>query len=166
VRDSTRHIINYLGREPAFYMDIGCGHPTYNNATMDLARMGWQGISIDIKPSIIERFAGQRRDETTLCADALEVDYHTFLKENDAPSVMGYLSINIQPDQRGKDILEKLPFTTHKFMMVSFTHNSQLENTNPRDESRQILSDRGYHLIDTVGPSKDSEDIYIHQDLR
>ena len=46
----------FKNTKKGFYVDVGCNHPTRNNNTFFLYKMGWNGINIDINKFSIDLF--------------------------------------------------------------------------------------------------------------
>ena len=50
------------------YLDIGCFHPTKQNNTYLMYKLGWRGINIDLNPLSIELFKIARPKDLNICA--------------------------------------------------------------------------------------------------
>ena len=55
---------NFIGT----FLDIGCFHPTRNNNTYKMYKMGWRGINIDLNPLSIDLFDLARPMDINICA--------------------------------------------------------------------------------------------------
>ena len=60
------------GRGTGFYIDIGSGHPVYDNASFAFYIEGWRGVTVEPNPSLARLsaanasfFAGQSSCRTT-----------------------------------------------------------------------------------------------------
>ena len=50
------------------YVDVGCFHPTRQNNTYLMYKLGWSGINIDLNPLTIELFKVARPSDINICA--------------------------------------------------------------------------------------------------
>ena len=108
--------------------------------------------------------------------DARVVDYKKIMDENNFPSNMDYLQIDL--DVNNKSTLDTLLllnntiFDKYKFASITFEHDIYTGNYfDTQTISRQLFKDRGYILIFPdvrvfwEGEYKPFEDWYIHPDL-
>ena len=50
------------------YVDVGCFHPTRQNNTYLMYKLGWSGVNIDLTPLTIELFKVARPNDINICA--------------------------------------------------------------------------------------------------
>ena len=50
------------------YVDVGCFHPTRQNNTYLMYKLGWSGVNIDLNPLTIELFKVARPNDINICA--------------------------------------------------------------------------------------------------
>ena len=50
------------------YVDVGCFHPTRQNNTYLMYKLGWGGVNIDLNPLTIELFKVARPNDINICA--------------------------------------------------------------------------------------------------
>ena len=50
------------------YLDVGCFHPTRQNNTYLMYKLGWSGVNIDLNPLTIELFKVARPNDINICA--------------------------------------------------------------------------------------------------
>ena len=50
------------------YVDVGCIHPTRQNNTYLMYKLGWGGVNIDLNPLTIELFKVARPNDINICA--------------------------------------------------------------------------------------------------
>ena len=50
------------------YLDVGCFHPTRQNNTYLMYKLGWGGVNIDLNPLTIELFKVARPNDINICA--------------------------------------------------------------------------------------------------
>lgn len=130
-----------------FYLEIGCGDPTFHNNTMYLESVGWSGISIDR-----DKYDYSSRKNKYFQENALEISYKYFFRENNVPKILDYLSLDI--DLSSTDCLYKLPLNEYAFKIITIEHDSYRFGDSPRNAQRKLLINSGYHLLcgDVTGP--------------
>ena len=57
----------FAGRERGFYVDVGAGHPRFENDTCALHERGWTGINVEPNEAFIEAFRDARPGDRNLC---------------------------------------------------------------------------------------------------
>ncbi len=57
----------FAGRERGFYVDVGAGHPRFENDTCALHEKGWVGINVEPNEAFIEAFREARPSDRNLC---------------------------------------------------------------------------------------------------
>lgn len=149
------------GKRNGTFFEIGCGDPTFTNNTKLLEEWGWKGVSIDIKPSITDKYAKERKS-TVVTGDATRLDYDKIITED-------YDYLQVDTDPNSLDVLLRLPFETRKFAVITFEHDYYCSpDPTARERSRRYLESQGYILIaGDIAPRKyDSmEDWWVHPDL-
>ena len=156
------------GKKEGFYLEIGSGDPELHNNTCLLEReFNWKGISIDKAFGPTQRFKALRQN-ICLQTDALTIDYNEVLKQYNAPKVIDYLQIDVDPPQTlSMDVLLKIPFDTYKFNAITFEHN-YYENQDVREKSREYLKSKNYKLVVSdvcFYEDKSYEDWYVHSSV-
>jgi predicted nucleic-acid-binding Zn-ribbon protein len=152
---------NYKG----FFLDVGCSLPTSINNTLRLEERGWKGISIDI-----EDYNEQWKIRNTpfVQSDALKCDYSEIFKKYDAPSVIDYLSLDIEGDGTRFLALEKVFGSGVKFKVITIEHDSyrgyELSEKIPQ---RKLLKEKGYYLLcsDILNENNPYEDWWINPEF-
>lgn len=128
------------------YLELGAGHAYHNSNTALLTEWGWKGVSVDISEEFELDFKRNRPNDTFWKKDALEIDY-SFLDP-----VVDYLQVDIDTinTDNGKlslQVLEKIPFDTTEFKVITFEHDHYQDMTNSvRESSREFLKSKGYML--------------------
>ena len=153
------------GKRNGRYLEIGSAGPwDGNNTTLLEQNYDWSGISIEIQKARVDQFNEVRRSKS-IWADALKVDYKTLLTE----PTYDYLQLDCDPPIITYEILQKIPFDTHKFAVITFEHDHYLtEDSMIRQRSRDYLTSLGYVLcVSDIGCNKYNsfEDWWIHPDL-
>lgn len=134
------------------YIEIGTGHYKHKNNTYLLEKeYGWSGVSIDISEKLVEDFNLNRKNKC-IYGDAIKFDWSKYLNDNKFPSVIDFLSIDIdRQSHESANLLAliNLPLTQYKFKIIVIEHLSgiiyKLKKT--RDMQREILTMLGYNLL-------------------
>jgi FkbM family methyltransferase len=58
----------YPGKETGFYVDVGAGHPRFENDTFSLYQRGWRGINIEPNHGFHRAFMEERPQDTNIRA--------------------------------------------------------------------------------------------------
>jgi len=123
-----------------FYLEIGCGDPIFENNTIFLESIGWSGISIDY----VQHDYSNRKNKY-FKENALEISYKHFLRENNTPKIIDYLSLDI--DLSTTDCLSRLPLNEYTFKVITIEHDAYRFGDGPRSAQRKILTNAGYYLL-------------------
>ena len=130
------------------------------------SQYNWKGISIDINEQSISSFNPNRKNKG-ICADATSVNYNDLLSQHYKSKNIDYLQLDCNPPNITYDILQKIPFDTYKFGVITYEHDYYNDETGSfREKSRKILNSHGYKLIcGNISSLKDKnpfEDWWIH----
>ena len=130
------------------YLAIGTGDYAYGNNTYLLEKeYDWRGISIDYNKDFVNKFSKFRKNKC-FCLDATKIDYMEFLQGNHFPKVIDYLQVDCDPANITFEILEKIPFSTYKFRVITYEHGFYNDPTQSfRAKSRELLLKHGYKLF-------------------
>lgn len=151
------------------YLEIGSGDWQYGNNTLLLERdFQWNGISIDVEEEMIRGHNANRSHET-LCEDATEIDFDDLLLRYQSKWI-DYLQIDCDPSETSFEVLNRIPFDTYNFGVITFEHDHYTDPSSlVREQSREYLEKRGYVLIvGNVSPEmhkRPYEDWYVHPKL-
>jgi len=153
------------GKRNGTYLEIGSADPFHGNNTALLERdFEWKGISIDIDAHWVEKF-GRERSNTVIQGDATKLNYSELIPE----TIVDYLQVDCDPPTISYEVLQKIPFHTHKFAVITFEHDYYADPTQSiRDKSRKYLESFGYKLVvSNIAPDQYSsyEDWWVHPDL-
>ena len=156
----------YNGKKGGNYLEIGSGDPfVHNNTALLETEFGWKGISIDNSEALCYNFK-ENRNNTVICTDATQLDFTNLFNLHCVEPVIDYLQIDC--DEASIEVLENLPFETHKFGVITFEHDSYRLGTDIRDRARTLLKKNGYKLLVNdvaFSPQHSYEDWYIHPDV-
>jgi hypothetical protein len=166
-----KFVINQLnGKKEGTFLDIGCGYPIFISNTFALEKFyDWSGIGVDIsnqrdKENPYITWESERPKTKHIIDDALKVDYLKLLVDNNMPTTIDYLSIDLEPPSLTLECLFKIPFDNYKFRVITF------ETDEYRDEggdervriSREYLLSKNYRLVQTINRQ---DDFYVLNEL-
>jgi hypothetical protein len=153
-------VLNILNnKREGHYVELGAFHSTQGSNTHILeTEYDWKGISFEIEKDRRDEFNLNRKN---LCeGDALKFDYLKYFKENDFPTQIDYLQVDIDGgyDEKGRPAanpyttfhgLIALPLTQYRFNVITFEHDANMyyKNTFMRDMQRELLDSLGYSLV-------------------
>lgn len=155
-------------KKQGYYLEIGAGDYAHGNNTYLLEKdYDWEGISIDFNKSLVNKFNNYRKN-ICLQLDATKVNYEELL---DGKKVIDYLQLDCDPANITFEILEKIPFSTHKFKVITYEHDFYNDPTQSfRAKSRELLLHHGYKLFaGNITPDRleecPFEDWWIHPEF-
>ncbi len=125
------------------YCDIGCSGPREANNTWLLEKVGWKGINLDIRA--FENYWKETRKDPFIGTDATKCDYNSIFSENDIGKEIDYLSIDV--DQQSVKVLERIPFDTHTFNVITIEHDLYADGDKLKKEQIKILEKNNYFLL-------------------
>jgi hypothetical protein len=156
------------------FLEIGCGDAVYHNNTYLLEKnYNWRGIMIDSDASYSDGYQ-LRPNSIFYINNASSFDYVTIFKDNNIPSNIDFLSIDLDVTNASTinvlDLLDNTVFDNYKFAVIAFEHDIwQGDHYNTRQRSRDIFSKRGYICVfqdvNNEPSSYPFEDWYVHPDL-
>lgn len=158
------------GKENGTYLEIGSAGSYHGNNTVLLEKLfSWKGVGIEYNPEFIPEYE-VNRSNPILCINALDADYHQILNGlADENGVIDYLQLDCEPSKTTYDIMEKIPFDTFKFRVITYEHDDYVDMTKLyRRKSREFLASKGYVLVvNDVSPDGKSnfEDWWVHPEL-
>jgi hypothetical protein len=148
------------------FLDIGCYLPTEISNTMTMeTHFGWSGLALDIDCSFGDKWASRTKSKF-ICADATSVDWVTLLRENQMPTTIDFLSLDLEPPVLAFSVLKKLPFDQYRFNTIAFEHDDY-RGTGTKISSRKYLEGLGYVLVRELNGLGvgGQDDIWIHSSL-
>jgi len=154
------------------FIDIGCATPFYISNTALLEKQyGWRGLAFDIdfgntdyKNSNHNPYRGTEYNEwstrtktKTYEGDATQHDYAKIFEENNIPSIVDYLSIDLEPPEVTLEAFKKLPHDKYKFRTITYEHDSYRRSEEWLLETRRVVTSYGYILAET----REQDDFYL-----
>lgn len=157
------------GKREGKYLEIGSGHPFNASNTVLLEKLfGWKGASLEIQTSLVEEFRAHRSNPVYQ-QDAIQLNYHKFLKDLNLGTDFDYLQLDCEPPKNTFEILLGIPFEKYRFAVITYEHDHfQDVSKTYRDKSRRYLTLQGYRLIANDIASNEYasfEDWWVHPDL-
>lgn len=148
------------------FLDIGCYLPTEISNTMCLeTHFGWSGLALDIDCSFGAEWASRPKSKF-ICADATTVNWGVLLEENNMPTTIDFLSLDLEPPNLAFQVLRQIPWDKYRFNVIAFEHDDY-RGTGTKIPARKYLSDRGYILVQELNGLGvgGQDDIFIHSSL-
>jgi len=153
------------GKKNGIYLEIGAAGPVSGNNTYLLEKeFGWTGLSIDYgyddwDDSVVITCDNQSfsrsgfkkywegkwhkdRDQPLLLTNAITCDWINIIND----TIIDYLQVDIDPPGGTYECLERLPFDTVDFKVITYEHDAYAE-PEWRIKSRKFLESKGYVLI-------------------
>lgn len=125
-----------------YFVDIGCSNPIEENNTYAMELLGWNGLSIDItEHGQFTKF----RKTPFLKLDATSIDFAKIFEEQNLPSIIDYLSLDI--DDGTYKALIKLPHSKFKFKVITIEHDFYRVGESLRIPERDFLRGINYQLV-------------------
>lgn len=148
-----------------FFLDVGCNHPITINNTYNLeTKHGWSGLLLDYSPADAELTKTVRKNPF-LQVDATSMDWKTTIETYNIPSVVDYMSFDI--DEASLRALQIFPFDSIKIKIITMEHDAYSRGDFVRSQMRSILTGHGYKIIckDVKNDNLEYEDWWYHPDF-
>jgi hypothetical protein len=145
-----------------YFIDIGCHEPIYINNTYLLENKGWNGLNFDIE-DYFDKYLQFRKTKFKQC-DATTFNFKSYFIENNVPSVIDYLSLDI--DNKTYDCLIKLPLIDYTFNCITIEHDEYANGPHVKNSIRNYLQNNGYvlHTSDVSHQGNIFEDWYVKKE--
>jgi len=155
------------GKKYGYFLEIGAFHPHYLSNTYLLeSEFEWGGLSVDIKPDLVQDFTLYRKCNFML-GNALELNWDSILPRYFGERI-DYLSLDIEPNTQTLDCLKKLPLDKFRFSVITYEtdfydpYTDYSKNFAVRRESREIFAKNGYTLV--AGNLSNLDDNHPYED--
>lgn len=165
VLDTLKHKRN------GFFVDIGTGPPRHLSNTYTLeTQFDWTGIGIDIKDASEDEnihkddpdYKKLRPNTHYVIENALNIDYSKLFKQYNAPKIIDYLTIDIDPPELSLECLFLVPINEYRFSTITFETDEYRMQENFANKSREYLKKNNYMLVNSVNRQ---DDFYISYEL-
>lgn len=135
--------LKLIGKK-GFFLDLGAGwdHSGINSNTLLLEENGWNGICVDANRDSAQRRKDFSLRASVICAWIPQVTIKQILDAHNAPKVIDYISIDIEPVTIIG--LENFPFDEYDFKVMTFEHDLYAHGPEQKDKAYEMLSSRGY----------------------
>ena len=162
------------GKTNGFFLDIGASYPEqWNNSFFFEKERNYRGVAIELNEEFCRKWAEERPNTIMITADATTVDYAKVLEQANAPHIIDFLSIDIDPNTATWEVLQKVIETGYHFNTIAFEVDYGGDIGNPerfsvRDPSRAYLAARGYVLACEIlanGGQYHVDDIWVHKSI-
>ena len=174
--EQDKFVCNVLkNKTNGFFIEVGSNHPIKINNTYVLeSTLNWKGIMLEYEREVFEALYKQHRPNSEyLFGDAQQHNYREIFDTYNVPQNIDYLQLDIEPPEKTLNVLKSLNeqvMDDYKFSVITFEHDyAHKQNIIPRNESREILKNRGYFLVFGDVCNKEPrwvyEDWYVHPDL-
>ncbi len=160
------------------FLEIGSNHPFLggNNTYVLEIDNNYKGIMVEYDSSFKDLYLQHRPNSIHVISDAQIVDYKKVLEDNNFPTDIDYLQIDLDVNNGSTlntlKLLDTTIFDKYKFATITFEHDIYTgDYFNTREISRKIFNDRGYTLLFPdvslffEGKYCKFEDWYVHNDL-
>jgi hypothetical protein len=160
-------------KKNGYFLEIGSNDPKNINNTYILEKdYNWRGIMVEYDPIFLESYKKERPNSIHVIDDATKIDYLSILKNNNFPTNMDYLQIDLEVSNSSTlntlELLNNTIMNEYKFAVVTFEHDIYRgDHYNTRIRSREIFNNNGYIRVfsDVKNDDCPFEDWYIHPDL-
>jgi len=174
--EQDKFVCNVLkDKTNGFFIEVGSNHPIEINNTYVLeSSLNWKGIMFEWQQRQFEKLYKLHRPSSEyVFGDAQQHNYGEIFKTYNVPQIIDYLQLDIDPPHKTLNVLKSLDkqvMDDYKFSTITFEHDyCHTKNLIPRNESREILKNRGYYLVfgDIANGAhfRPYEDWYVHPDL-
>lgn len=165
------------GKTDGFFLDIGaCYHNNMSNSEFFEISRNWRGVAVELQESYREGWEKHRPKSYFHCEDATTVDYQKLLDSQNAPKIIDYLSIDVDPPTTlSLEALYKVFETDYLFNVITFECDyggdveCNFERPGTRDESREFLRSKGFIMIEEIydhaKPHYHVDDLWVHERL-
>ena len=135
------HLFNH--KSTGSFVDVGCWHPSINNNSYYLETLGWNGICIDLDPHDFSH-----RTASYFNVDALGINYEELFKNCMMPNTIDYLSLDLDVPYT-LTALKNIIASNYEFKTMTIEHDwyGKDDRLIVREEMRELLIDKGYHLL-------------------
>ena len=165
-------------KQNGFFLDVGAGwYDNLSNSCFFERHRNWKGIAIELAENDIhgkpyatgwEMF---RKNTIFLKEDATAIIYNEMLEKYNAPKIIDYLSLDLEPPEISLIALQNIIKSDYIFKVITYEVDfaRQKATINP---SRKLLAENNYILIkelvydwDGYHPDNHVDDLWVHKSL-
>jgi len=159
------------GKPDGYFVDIGAADPMDRNNTYFFEKeRNWKGIAIELEPWYTASWVDKRTNSTYIVKDATTLDYQKILDDNNAPKVIDFLSVDLEPPATTFEAAKLILNTDYKFRIIAFEVDEHRTDDNGnkisvKNESREFFRTKGYTLLKEIfNRGYHIDDIWINND--
>jgi len=159
------------GKPDGYFVDIGAADPMDRNNTYFFEKeRNWKGIAIELEPWYTASWVDKRTNSTYIVKDATILDYQKILDDNNAPKVIDFLSVDLEPPATTFEAAKLILNTDYKFRIIAFEVDEHRTDDNGnkisvKNESREFFRTKGYTLLKEIfNRGYHIDDIWINND--
>lgn len=145
------------------YVEVGAYDEIDHSNTYILeTQYEWSGFSIEIEKQAASDFNEARKNKC-ICIDATLFNFEKYFKEQNFPSKIDYLSLDIEPAMQTLKVLKNIPLDRYRFSVITYEHDRYVSGPEYMIESRKIFESYGYKLVasNICWDGRDFEDWYV-----
>lgn len=160
-----------------YFLDIGASYAIqFSNSCFFERERKWKGVAVEHDIKYQDEWLIERPNSVFICGDATKCDYQRILDENNAPKIIDYLSIDVDPPTTlSLECLYEVFKTDYQFNTITFETDYggdvECNFTRPstRDDSREFLKQRDYILITEIYDRGKThyhvDDFWVHKSI-
>ena len=137
----VKYILDDLDK--GYFLDIGSYEPIHLSNSYSLEQVGWDGLLFDITD--YTNVYKDVRKSKFICGDITKMDLSTVFRENNVPSVIDYVSIDV--DESTDTFLDIFPFDEYECKVITFEHDAYRIGEQLKNKSREIFKNKWYKLL-------------------
>ncbi len=160
------NILNF--KRNGYFIDIGSTDGmSQSNSYFFESELGWKGLCVELGIGYVEHYK-KNRSCIFLNEDATKIDYGSLFAQNNYPSRIDYLSLDI--DENSMRGLNKLPFDDYRFSIITIEHDSYRFGDTLRNQEREFMRHHNYTMLFSdvlvplgcgMGPNLSFEDWWV-----
>jgi hypothetical protein len=166
--NQDQFVLKLVG-ENGYFLDLGAGwdHSGVNSNTLLLEENGWNGICVEGDIPSYNLRLEKTKHATVLNVYIPQTKIEDILKDNNAPKLIDYVSIDIDP--MSIIALDNFPFDEYEFKVMTFEHDTYRNGPEQKEKAYSLLTEKGYICLcndvrvpESMGETNYFEDWYIN----
>jgi hypothetical protein len=136
-----------LGGTNGTYIEIGAYKPEHKNNSFSLEMLhGWKGFSLEFNEKLKAHWDQCDRKNKIYWADAMTFDYLAALKENNMPTRINYLQVDIEPPENTFTALQRVIEKGIICDGITFEHDKYRNDVDYDVIATEFLKEHGYKV--------------------
>lgn len=128
------------------YIEIGAHKPYQRSNTSALETLGWRGFGVELDTRFKQQWTESDRHNPIYWTNAITFDYVAACKEQNLPSRINFLQVDIEPPENTFQALQAVITQGIEFDFISFEHDKYCQPTDWDPVVTAWLADRGYKV--------------------